>query len=68
MSLTEKVKGLVVGEVDAKNFLMIRMDEAVIFRPKQTISHSGRAYEISEQVYATSKFSADLEDIFAVSK
>lgn len=59
MSLTEKVKGLVVGEVDAKTFLMIRMDEAVIFRPKQKVRVGLKEQELEAKTYTATFENAD---------
>lgn len=49
--------------VNAKTFLMIGMNQATVFRPKQTISKFGNNYEVAEKVETTNLFSSFDKDI-----
>lgn len=49
--------------VNAKTFLMIGMNQATVFRPKQTISKFGKNYEVAEKIETTNLFSSFDKDI-----
>ena len=49
--------------VNAKTFLMIGMNQATVFRPKQTISKFGNNYEVAEKLETTNLFSSFDKDI-----